>query len=329
MQVTIPKIQPAQPSTIIMVIGESATRSYMSAYNYKEHATTPWLAEMSASKNLLLFQHAYASAGQTVLSLERALTEKNQYNSLEFSNSLTIIDLAKKAGYTTYWFSGQGRIGGSDTPITLVANTADHAYWLEDEKSNKVTYDSDLLPYLKKLDPHQNNFVVFHIMGSHENYINRYPASFTKWGKPGVTDSILNYDNSLAFTDQFLKDVYTYAKDNLNLQAMLYFSDHGADPLTKRHPDLSGFVALRIPLALYLSPEYQSLYPETTATLKNHLNTYFTNDLIYELVAGILNIKSNHYDESNGLASPSYKYNRETLRTHIGKNKLTEDIDEH
>lgn len=51
------------------------------------------------------FDNAYAYWLQTVPVLERALTEKNQYNDLEFNKSFSIIDIAKKAGYKTYWFS--------------------------------------------------------------------------------------------------------------------------------------------------------------------------------------------------------------------------------
>ena len=47
LQVTNPAKTFAKPSTIIMVIGESATRYYMSAYGYKERDTTPWMREMS------------------------------------------------------------------------------------------------------------------------------------------------------------------------------------------------------------------------------------------------------------------------------------------
>ena len=331
LQVTKPAKTFSKPATIIMVIGESATRYYMSAYGYSERDTTPWLREMSASNpDFILFQHAYSSWGQTVPALERALTEKNQYNDKEFNNSITVLDLAKKAGYTTYWFSGQGTMGGADTPITLVAKTADHDAFLEDTLANTkaMKYDGDLLNYLKSVDPAQNNFIVLHIMGSHDNYINRYPPEFTKWGTPNVYEPILDYDNSLAYTDQFLKDVYNYGKEHLNLQAFLYFSDHGTDPRYKRHPDNSSFISLRIPMFLYLAPEYRQLYPATAATFRSHADSYFTNDLMYEAVAGILNLKSDHYDESNSLASPTYKYTRDTLTTKLGKVKLSADKDE-
>lgn len=325
--VTLPKQTFTKPATVIMVIGESASMDFMSAYKHTEHDTTPWMREESSKPSCILFKHAYTSWGQTVPALERALTEKNQYNDKEFNESVTILDLAKKAGYTTYWFSAQGKVGNADTPITMVARTADHSEWLEDSLANTDSrkYDGDLLPYLKQVDPKQNNFVIIHIMGSHDSYNNRYPADFTRWGTPGKYEPVVDYDNSLAYTDKVLQDLYNYSKDNLNLQVFMYFSDHGADPLHRRHPDHAPFEGLRIPMFLYLGDNYRSLYPDTVATLRSHADSYFTNDLMYETMAGILNIKSSRCDETGSLASPTYKYTRETLTTNLGKNKLTDD----
>lgn len=319
-----------KPSTIIMVIGESASRSYMSAYYPVELDTTPWMRTASQEANFILFRHAYTTMVQTVGSLERALTEKNQYNTMEFHESLTLLDIAKKAGYTTYWFSNQGTISNADTPITLVAQTADHAKWIEDELANSthVRYDGDLLPYLKEINPNENNFVVIHIMGSHDNYANRYPPEFARWSSNVTRDAVQEYSNSLAYTDWVLEQIYQYGKEHLNMQAMLYFSDHGAAPKSIRRPDGASFAALRIPMFLYLSDEYMQLYPATTSALRAHQDSYFTNDLIYEMICGILNIQSNHYYPANSIASPSYSFTRDTLTTDLGKKKLIEDIHE-
>jgi len=328
LQVIPPAAKPEKPSTVILVIGESASRHFMSAYRNTERDNSPWMRASSVKNDYILFRHAYASCARTVAVLERALTEKNQYNTKEFHKSLSILDLARKAGYETWWFSNQPTV--TDTPIVLVAKTADHSYWLDDTlagTSEKI-YDGDLIAYLKQVDPAKNNFIVFHIMGSHETYGSRYPQEFARWNDANANRNVIEYDNSLAYTDKFLEDVHAYASNHLNLQAMLYFSDHGSNPLVKRHPEFSGFISLRIPLFLYLSPEYQKLYPETVAALRNHTDTYFTNDLIYEMTAGLLNIKSSHYDESNSLASPKYKYSREALKTSLGKTSLAEDTEE-
>lgn len=317
----------SKPSTIIMVIGESASRYYMSAYNNTKNNNTPWLREARKNDNFIIFNHAYTSWGQTVPSLERALTEKNQYNDMEFNKCLTVLDIAKKAGYTTHWYSNQGSISDADTPITLVAKTADYSGWICDEiaNTNSYKYDGDLLKYLENIDRTKNNFIVLHFMGSHEDCINRYPYDFAKFSEKGKFDMVLNYDDSLAYTDYVLQEVYEYAVKNLNLQAMLYFSDHGGDPYRKRHPDESGFKFLRIPMFVYVSDEYKNLYPGAVAQYKKSENKYYTNDLNYELVCELLQIKSNHYQEENSILSKQYKFTRNTLTTNLGRRKLSED----
>lgn len=317
----------SKPSTIIMVIGESASAYYMSAYSDVKNDNSPWLRSLRGNDNFIIFNHAYTSKCQTVPALERALTEKNQYNNKEFNQCVTVIDIAKKSGYETYWFSNQGYISDADTPITMVAKTADHAEWLSEDKAlkGKYQYDGDLLNCLKKVDPTKNNFVVLHFMGSHEDCINRYPQSFAKFSEPGKFDMVLNYDDSLAYTDYILSEVFKYADDNLNLQAMLYFSDHGGDPYRKRNPDNAGFKMLQISMFIYVSDEYKQLFAESVAVFKEHRNAYFTNDLTYELVCNLLQIKSNHYNENESLLNSSYKYTREDLTTELGKMRLVDD----
>ena len=313
-----------KPSTIIMVIGESESRDYMSAFSNYDKDTTPWLNKEKNSTNFFLFPNAYACHHQTVQTLERALTEANQYNDKKFYESCSVIDIARKAGYTTHWYSNQGNLGGADTAVTLVADTADTAKWTK-QNLNQVQYDESLLDYLKEVDPSKNNFIVLHLMGNHFNFLNRYPESFTKWGEPGKYDLILNYINSIAYTDHILESIWKYGKENLNLQAMVYFSDHATIPDKRRSSNFDGFATVRIPMFVYLADEYIAKYPDTYSALKNNKDKYFTNDLAYELMCGVFNIKSNHYDETNSIASSKYKYTRDMLKTDIGNKWIKDD----
>lgn len=317
-----------KPHTVILVIGESASRTYMSAYNKNaSYDSTPWLREQGNNSNFYIFPHAYSSWGQTVPSLERALTTKNQYNNIDFNNSVTIIDIAKKAGYYTSWFSNQGTIDVADTPITLVGETADTARWTNQDE-NTAQYDGALLEYLKTVDSSKNNFIVLHFMGSHDNYQNRYPREFAKWGNPDINEPVPDYHNSLYYSDYVLSQIYEYAKENLNLQAMVYFSDHGANPYLKRLPDTFGMEFLRVPLFVYLGDEYKKAYPDVTENISLNKDKYVTNDLIYDLMCGLLNVKSSQYDETQSIVSDRYKFTRQSLKTRLGKESLTEDIDE-
>ena len=323
---TVTPSQPqfSKPSTIIMVIGESESRDYMSAFTDYPVETTPWLSAKKADKHFILYPNAYSCEANTVRSLERALTEFNQYNNKQFYTSCSVIDIAHKAGYTTHWYSNQGHLGSADTPVTLVANTSGTAKWTK-QNLNQVQYDEALLDYLDEVDPTKNNFVVIHLKGNHFNFINRYPQSFAKFSEPGKYDLIPNYIDSIRYTDYILQKIWEYGTQKLNLQAMLYFSDHATIPDKRRAPDFGGFATVRIPMFTYFSDEYITKFPETVNTLRQNENQYFTNDLAYDLMCGIFNIKSNHFDESNCFASPLYKFTRETLKTNLGKIDIKDD----
>lgn len=314
-----------KPSTILMVIGESASRDYMSCFTPMEHDTTPWMSKMAAdSKHTILFPNAYSCAMHTVQSLEKALTEYNQYNGKRFYDSCSVIDIAHKLGYRVHWYSNQGHLGANDTPITLVANTSEVAKWTKQDLG-KVQYDESLVDFLDELDPNENNFLVLHLKGSHFNFLNRYPQDRTVWGQPGVQDDVLNFENSLRYTDDVLRQFYEYASSRLNLQAMVYFSDHATIPDRHRSPNFSGFGDVRIPLFIHFSDEYLECHPNRVAALQANKEAYFTNDLVYELMCGVFDVESNHYDESASLASTEYRFTRNDLLTYEGKVSVADD----
>lgn len=304
------------PGTVIVVIGESASKNYMKAYNHAFHyENTPWLTKQSQSDEFFLFNKAYSSYVQTVPTLERALTEKNQYKDKPFTETVSILDIAKKAGYKTTWLSNQGMYGDYDTAISLVAKTADEAKWSHDSYMFSDKYDGALLPLLEQVDPKVNNFIVLHLMGSHIYYNDRYPSEYSRWKKSAVPDGLEAYSNSILYTDAVLEQIHTYAKEHLNLQAMIYFSDHGESIDKSHNPDIFDFDMTRIPLFVYLSPAYQQMYPDIAANLRGNENQVFTNDLIYNLVTGILHAPSNRYDPVYDLSSPSYNINLENALT--------------
>lgn len=319
------------PGTVIVVIGESASRNYMKAYTPSfPYDDTPWLSDKFAndSSNFLKFDNVYSSWSQTVPVLQRALTEQSQYNGKEFFDSASIVDVAKKAGYETWWFSNQGRYGQYDSAITLVAKTADHAEWTDDSYNFSDKYDEALLQYLTQVDPTKNNFIVLHIMGSHIYYNNRYPSEFSKFETAegdSTVSSVQSYANSILYTDYILSQIFDYAQKNLNLQAMVYFSDHGENIEISHNPDVFSFDMVRIPMWTYLSPSYQQVMPSHTNALRMHQRRYFTNDMLYDMICGLLNAPSARYNPEQDFASFSYGFHRNNLTTMLGQHPLLED----
>lgn len=310
-----------KPHAIILVIGESATRDYMHAFSPSSDNTTPWLSKNK--DKFFLFPHAYACAQSTIVSLQHALTEANYYNRQKLNDSISIIDIAKKSGYKTYWFSNQSKVGFYDTPVTQIAERCDKAIW----HSKANSYDGELLQYLQQISPQENSFVVLHLMGSHAFYNNRYPTEFQIWSNPNLKGGLDDYKNSIAYTDRVLEECFNNAKQHLNLASFVYFSDHGTDPTIFRDPDAKEFVNLRIPMFIYLSSDYQQANPQIVDAInQNHLKA-FSNDLLYNLMCSIINIQSERFNESESIASHKYLYDANNVKTDFGEKNVKEDSD--
>lgn len=89
------------PSTIVLVVGESANRDYMSAFVHGlDRDTTPWMNAMRLvdSRHWMMFPRAYSCGMHTFVSLEQGLTEKNQFNDADFVTASSIVDMAHAAG---------------------------------------------------------------------------------------------------------------------------------------------------------------------------------------------------------------------------------------
>lgn len=314
--------------TIIMVIGESACRDYMSAFQPDQPwQTTPWETEKrnNPESGFIFFPNAYSCAMQTVPSLERVLTERNQYNGKPFCDSCSIVDIARRAGYRISWYSNQSYIGINDTSVTLVAQTADTAKWVKKE-GGVQQFDESLLTFLDEINPKDDNFVVLHLKGSHFNYENRYPTAYAHEHHLHTDKGDVEcYRNSIHYTDSLLHRVFDYATKRLNLAAMVYFSDHGGIPDMRRSPRFLGFKMVRIPMWVYLSKQYREEHNKTAEALEANSNRYFTNDLVYELMCGIFDIRSNHYDPTQSIASKQYKYRRDDLLTYDGRIRIKDD----
>lgn len=314
------------PGTIILVIGESGSRNYMKVFNPKfQYDDTPWQSEKLKDNNFFFFPHSYSSYVQTVPTLERALTERNQYNDRPFLTTASILDIAKKAGYKTYWFSNQGVYGEYDTTTSLIAKQADVAEWAHQSFEFSDKYDEALLPLLKKVNPKENNFIVLHVMGSHIYYNDRYPSKFSVFKKTNPPTGVEAYANSILYNDWVLSQIFEYAKNKLHLQAMVYFSDHGESMETSHNPDVFDYDMTRIPFWTYLAPSYQEAYPETAALLRTRTEGYFTNDLLYDYIAGLMQAPSNRYDATRDISNPAYQFDETNLTTMLGSVPINGD----
>ena len=311
-----------------LVIGESQNTLRMSAYGYKLKPT-PWLGSMKNNRTLLHFQHAYACQVQTVPALSYALTAKNQYNSIKLEQAMSLIDVAKAAGYQTVWLSNQVRFGGWGTPVTVIAEEADQKIWINSHQGNTLDteyYDGELINRLQDIKRSDKMLIVVHLMGNHISYHSRYPAEFDKFKAEGKRSE---YDNSILYNDYVMQQLIDKVSQWPEFQGLLYFSDHGESVEQERghNPDRFVFEMAYIPMYMYFSPAYISANEKTFRVLQASQAQYFTNDLIFNTMLGIMDIRNEaFYEAENDLASPAYNGDVNRLKTLYGKRSIAEDV---
>lgn len=301
--------------TYIIVIGESANPGHMGAYGYFR-PTTPWLSSNKA--DWLIFQNAYSSYCHTIPSLLMAMTSANQYNGANDFDSPSLVEVFKAAGFKTYWLSEQG-VSWLDSPLNAIASSA--------EVFQIVRPLGRIPPLLDKtlatINPRENNLIIVHLIGSHAPYVSRIPngykpnfltlktdLSYLDVGRPGFVADILNaYDSSILFTDQTLSEIAKIIRNRIGeVDAFVYFSDHGEDVLGGNAHNASVFTypMARIPLIIAPSPTWKARYPEKFARLNERLERVFTLDLLFELIISLADINTPLLDTKYDFSAPDY-----------------------
>lgn len=304
------------PGTVLLVIGESETSDLMTAFTPSLPVdTTPWLTSEKENKDFYLFNHAYTNFPATAGALSMALTGINQYNEKEIGQVVTLLDVAKKAGYDTWWISNHRQLGAGNPSVDLVSSGADHTLWT----THAEGADIDLISLLKKVPRNGNHFIVLHLMGSHAKYDSRIPDDWPYLSLPGADGTENDYATTVDYTDYVLKNIFNYSKENLHMTAMAYLSDHGEDMKYGHGEGHVTWSMLHIPLFFYLSPEYETAFPNTAKALRNNREKIFTNDLLFDTMCGLIQAPNNDYSPTYDLTSPLYSLNADQALAVNGK----------
>lgn len=106
---------------------------------------------------------------------------------------------------------------------------------------------------------------------------------------------------------------------------MVYFADHADVPREHLGHDVNRYIPemTEIPFYMLLSESYIKENQEKFNSLKIAQDKYFTNDLIFNTVLSLMNIKINGmYEAENDISSQQYDSNPERFRTLYGKKGL-------
>ncbi len=319
-----------------LVIGESETSTHMSAYGYSRE-TTPWVSSMSKEGSIVLLPDVFACGAQTQQVLEMALTEKSQYNRIHLKDSMTIVEMARHAGYRTVWLSAQNNDANSQI-AGQIGNEADTTEWLNQNKNvaymgqRTGDFDNSIVKRLGTMEKSaQPTLYIIHLLGSHRRYDCRYPEEFNIWDEK---NNFLNaYDNSILYNDYILQKIHELLFAKFDVSAMLYFADHGDETEQYFNHGTDFFLAnykklpsvmdvIKTPFFVCFSTSYKQNNPQKLANVLKNSQKYFSNDMIYDTLLGLMDINCCHYAPEQDISSDTYAFDKDNLCTMHGMLKV-------
>lgn len=329
--------------TYIVIIGESLNKHHMGVYGYARE-TTPTLSKLAKEGKLLLFDNVYSNHTHTVFVLDYALTEANQYNGKKFYESLSIIDVLKKAGFETYWLTNQPIYSIYDNMVSVIGTSADHVVALNTAIGGRATatpkYDGALIEKVQKVledDAEKNRVLFVHLGGSHSTYAERYPKkTFTRFSgkiergvlgeKAARVPTVNTYDNSVFYNDYVVGSILKLAQKIAQPALVLYMSDHAEDVISRLGHNSSMFTyqMTEIPMLMWMNEAYKKRYPDKYAALLAHNNRLFSNDLLYDTMIGIFGIETERYAPGFDLSAKSYSFDPDAALVLHGKKHYAE-----
>lgn len=305
-QVVDPSLYPTHPKVvvdtagtypqIVLILGESASPSHMQLYGYRL-PTTPRLKQRADSGSLVVFEHATSPGTNTFEAFKYILNTHTPEadDSVKWYHSTNLLEVLKGAGYKIDWYSNQQPHGVYNNLSSAYSRVADNATFLRLNNTGNP-FDGGLLE-LPVPQPGDTAAVIYHLMGQHVAFEQRYPAAYDRftpelkvykgYNAPQARN-LARYDNATLYNDFVVDSIMGKFADRNAV--VIYFSDHALD-LYQTDPDYAGHatalpqseaIGRHVPMMVYMTAQYRLLNPRGAAYIDSIAGTGFnTSDIIY------------------------------------------------
>jgi glucan phosphoethanolaminetransferase (alkaline phosphatase superfamily) len=291
---------------VILIIGESARGDRFSLSGYKKE-TNPLLAK--EDNNLAYYKNVTACYPLTRVAVPCMITRATRADRSASKLETSFISVFRKMGFYTAWFGMQGTYTAIDAPYFDLAKESDKALLLGTDVDIFKSNDSSLFPLVDEfVQSHKDgrNLLVLHTYGSHFHYEERYTDEFRKFmpvckKKKFITDmshcsieEITNsYDNSILFTDYFIKSIIDKFRDRKTL--VIYTSDHGeslGEGGRFLHGTYNAGEQIDVSMVFWASDKYIKAFPENVKNLRKFQDKSILHDHLFHSILGCSGLKS-------------------------------------
>lgn len=304
------------PDYIVLIIGESFKKSHSSLYGYDKE-TNPYLSEMVKDSLLFVYDKAVSPSTHTIECIKSIMsTYKQEYvDSVNWYECTTLPHIMHSIGYRTVWISNQSPAGKHDNVASRYAELCDSTIWVGcREFSNgslyQKGYDGEILNAFDLSDyiGQGKFFIIFHLMGSHSKFKDRYPIEYQKYNYEDYVDLrdyqrevAANYDNSILYNDYVVSQIMSEFSNEESI--VFYFPDHGIDLYESSDSYyghaipgnvVSETAGKSIPYMIFCSKKYQSTFPDDIEKIdQERTDSIETESFIYYLM-DLLEINCEH-----------------------------------
>lgn len=316
---------------MVLIIGESFNRHHSSLYGYGL-PTNPLLGKMRDEGRLFVFDDVIAPINNTTLCFKQFLSMASVADTLQWNEAPLFPTIMKRLGWNVVYYSNQFSEGEElkewDASMGFVNHPRIAPYLFNHRNRRTYTYDMELVDdyvcHRDELEEADRNLVIFHLLGQHVKFSQRYPEEEGRFTAADVKrdglsasqrEMIAEYDNATLYNDKVVhRIIRMFEKKN---SIVIYVPDHGEEVYDYRNQmgrsDLavdsaSGTLRnqLDIPFMIYLSPQCARQHPDLPGRLEAACRKPFMTDDISHLVLDMADIRSRWLDVEKSPLSHSY-----------------------
>ncbi len=304
-KIVFPVKSNADSLQVILVLGESVRADHIVMNGYKRNT----MPNISKRNDVVSFKNIYTNKTYTAISVPQILSDQT-LNDEKNTSFYSLTDLLNAAQVKTAWIGNQTP-EKSYQPFISSSTVRQLIDPYHSEFSFHKQFDIELLRnFENQFNGKSNEFLIYHMMGSHWFYENRYPENFrkftpvihSKYVKANSPEEMINsYDNTILYLDDFLDSLIKKVESKNSNTVIIYLSDHGealgenGDWLHAQ--DSNG---IKNPaMMIWFSKKYREQNPTQLGYLNSIKNQKITTDFLFHSVLSLFKIEGFKVNKSD------------------------------
>ena len=324
---------------IVLIIGESYNRHHSQMYGYPM-PTTPRQRRLEKTGRLVKYTDVVSPWNLTSYVFKNLFSMHVVGQKGEWCDYPLFPELFRKAGYHVTFLTNQFLPKAKEAVYDFsggffLNNPKLSAAQFDTRNDQLHRYDEDLLADYDRLRSQNTeyNLTIFHLIGHHVGYSERYPADRRKFQgddyrelKPNLNSRerriLSDYDNAILYNDSIVTAIVQRFENEDAI--VIYVPDHGEECY---EGDMHFFCRMHstavdarlahaefdIPFWIWCSPKYTARHPEIFKQVVDARHRRYMTDALPHLLLYLAGIHARDYHAEYNILSPDYDEMRPRL----------------